>query len=557
MPIQNVVVNAVDVQRSVDFYTRFLDAEVVGEADLGRAVLDLVTATFELRQAAATERAPGCQTTCRKASDTSVSRSTEVDPRAEVLRRAGTRFHLDPLDAEGGVRICFFFDPDGTLLELVEGDLQYASVLDPEGVALERALGVPSRPRFDHIAVTVETGRPPTPSTGNASASASSARSNSHTMTAGFSIGYLKSGDTVIEVFTYQTAKQDRGRSSTHPASPTRTSDLARSTACPRFRAGATPAVFVDPDGFPFTAVEHRAAGMTVTVERRLDAPARIHWPAGPCSLCRRRAAGQHAGELRIRGELRRWRRPGRPHPRQPDSDARHRQRIQRWGERAADRSRDSSLRWIARRTFVVATKVDARNGDYSGERVRASVAESKERLGLDFLPLVYLHDPEYFDFAEMSKPGGAVETLIALRAEGQIGHVGLAGGTVQEMSRYLALGGFEVVLVHNRWTLVDRSAADLISAGGGPGRRRGERRDLWRRHPGQPGRRQHQLRLPSSYRQHVDRNRQNGGGLSRARHRPGYRRVAGLGQRLPRQHHRHRLQQAEPAGPHPDRAEC
>ena len=58
---------------------------------------------------------------------------------------------------------------------------------------------------------------------------------------------------------------------------------------------------------------------------------------------------------------------------------------------------------------FVVATKVDARNGDYSGKRVRASVAESKERLGLDVLPLVYLHDPEHFDFAEMSKPGGAV----------------------------------------------------------------------------------------------------------------------------------------------------
>ena len=29
MPIQNVVVNAVGVQRSVDFYTKFLDAEVV------------------------------------------------------------------------------------------------------------------------------------------------------------------------------------------------------------------------------------------------------------------------------------------------------------------------------------------------------------------------------------------------------------------------------------------------------------------------------------------------------------------------------------------------
>ncbi len=90
---------------------------------------------------------------------------------------------------------------------------------------------------------------------------------------------------------------------------------------------------------------------------------------------------------------------------------------------------------------------------------MRASVAESKQRLGLDHLPLVYLHDPEYHDFDELSAPGGAVDTLMELRDEGEIGHVGLAGGTVQEMSRYLDLGGFEVLLVHNRWTLVDRSA--------------------------------------------------------------------------------------------------
>jgi D-threo-aldose 1-dehydrogenase len=113
---------------------------------------------------------------------------------------------------------------------------------------------------------------------------------------------------------------------------------------------------------------------------------------------------------------------------------------------------------------FLIATKVDAQNGDYSGGRVRASVAESKERLGLSFLPLVYLHDPEYHDFDIVAEAGGAVSTLMALRNEGAIGHVGLAGGNVHEMSRYLALGGFEVILIHNRWTLVDRSATDLIS---------------------------------------------------------------------------------------------
>lgn len=113
---------------------------------------------------------------------------------------------------------------------------------------------------------------------------------------------------------------------------------------------------------------------------------------------------------------------------------------------------------------FWVATKVDARGRDYSGDRVRASVAESKERLGLPFLPLVYLHDPEQHDFDELAAPGGAVQTLMALREEGEIGHVGLAGGDVRVMTRYLALGGFEVLLVHNRWTLVDHSAVELLA---------------------------------------------------------------------------------------------
>jgi len=111
----------------------------------------------------------------------------------------------------------------------------------------------------------------------------------------------------------------------------------------------------------------------------------------------------------------------------------------------------------------VVATKVDPRGSDYSGQRVRESIRESKTRLGLDFLPLVYLHDPEFHDFTQMNKPGGAVEALVDLRADGEVGHLGLAGGDVHEMRRYLDLEVFEVVLIHNRWTIVDRSATDLI----------------------------------------------------------------------------------------------
>jgi len=113
----------------------------------------------------------------------------------------------------------------------------------------------------------------------------------------------------------------------------------------------------------------------------------------------------------------------------------------------------------------LVETKVDADGRDYSGARVRRSVEESMERLGLDHLPVVHLHDPEFHPFDELTAPGGAVDALVELKREGVIGHIGVAGGDVHEIARYVELGVFELLLSHNRWTLVDRSAGPLIEA--------------------------------------------------------------------------------------------
>jgi len=115
---------------------------------------------------------------------------------------------------------------------------------------------------------------------------------------------------------------------------------------------------------------------------------------------------------------------------------------------------------------FVLATKVDADpvTGDFSGERVRRSVAESLERLGLDRVPLMYLHDPEYhLTFAEAMAPGGPVRALTELRDQGVLGHLGVAGGPVGLMRDFIATGEFAVVLNHNRFTLIDRSAGPLM----------------------------------------------------------------------------------------------
>jgi D-threo-aldose 1-dehydrogenase len=114
----------------------------------------------------------------------------------------------------------------------------------------------------------------------------------------------------------------------------------------------------------------------------------------------------------------------------------------------------------------VLATKVDADpvTRDFSAERVRRSVEESLTRLGLDRVELMYLHDPEFFlTVPEALADGGPVAALVALRDEGVLGHLGVAMGDVSMSRELIASGAFEVVLNHNRFTLLDRSAEPLI----------------------------------------------------------------------------------------------
>jgi D-threo-aldose 1-dehydrogenase len=113
----------------------------------------------------------------------------------------------------------------------------------------------------------------------------------------------------------------------------------------------------------------------------------------------------------------------------------------------------------------VLATKADRdlTTGDFSGEQMRRSVERSLRLLGMDRLQLVYLHDPEHESFEHMVEPGGPVEVLKGLEEEGVIQHLGVAGGPIDLMIRFLETDFFEAVITHNRYTLVNRTANHLF----------------------------------------------------------------------------------------------
>jgi D-threo-aldose 1-dehydrogenase len=115
---------------------------------------------------------------------------------------------------------------------------------------------------------------------------------------------------------------------------------------------------------------------------------------------------------------------------------------------------------------LVIATKADRdlTTGVFTGTQMRRSVERSLRLLGLDVLPVCYLHDPEHESFEAITEPGGPLAVLQQLTAEGLIEHLGVAGGPIDLLIRYVELGCFEAVITHNRYTLLNREAEPLLA---------------------------------------------------------------------------------------------
>jgi D-threo-aldose 1-dehydrogenase len=98
------------------------------------------------------------------------------------------------------------------------------------------------------------------------------------------------------------------------------------------------------------------------------------------------------------------------------------------------------------------------REWDWSAEGVVRSLTESLERLGVDRVDVVYLHDP---DDHEEEVYATAYPALAALRDEGVVGAIGAGMNQTAMLTRFVERLDLDVVLCAGRYTLLDRSALD------------------------------------------------------------------------------------------------
>jgi D-threo-aldose 1-dehydrogenase len=154
------------------------------------------------------------------------------------------------------------------------------------------------------------------------------------------------------------------------------------------------------------------------------------------------------------------------------------------YGLGLAERRLGDALRDRPREQYVVSTKVGrllvpnpggaaqrdpggfdvpanlARRWDFSARGVRESWERSLERLGLDAVDILYLHDPDdHLDVAVNE----ALPALVELREAGHVSAIGIGTTNAAAATRVVETGLADVVMIAGRYTLLDRTASERL----------------------------------------------------------------------------------------------
>ena len=116
---------------------------------------------------------------------------------------------------------------------------------------------------------------------------------------------------------------------------------------------------------------------------------------------------------------------------------------------------------------IILATKIDRDTATNILDRdaTLKSFEQSIKALETEKIDILHLHDPEHCkDLNDITCKGGALDTLFQLKEEGSVTLVGLAMGKVEMMYDLIQKWPFDVMINHNRFTLLNRQADKLFN---------------------------------------------------------------------------------------------
>lgn len=140
------------------------------------------------------------------------------------------------------------------------------------------------------------------------------------------------------------------------------------------------------------------------------------------------------------------------------------------YGHYKAETVLGKALRGIPREKYYLSTKVGryGKDGvntwDYSGKRAQESVEESMERLGIEHIDLINVHDIEFADLEQVAQE--TLPALVELRDKGTVSHVGITDLQLENLKwviEHTAQGTVESVLNFCHYCLNDDKLLDFL----------------------------------------------------------------------------------------------
>ena len=141
------------------------------------------------------------------------------------------------------------------------------------------------------------------------------------------------------------------------------------------------------------------------------------------------------------------------------------------YGHYKAETVLGKALKDIPRDKYILSTKVGryGKDGvntwDYSAQRATESVYESMERLHIDYIDLINVHDIEFADLNQIVNE--TLPALVALREKGVVGHVGITDLQLENLQWVIdhsPVGTVESVLNFCHHCLNDDKLVDYLN---------------------------------------------------------------------------------------------